>query len=113
MAIRKFPTGSSGESSASSQPAKPHRGQCELPHTIMHVRTTKTSLDYKRQFLCVLSEFELPNGRNTDTLVKEWHPVYPTAEVEVQALVGRPVTSVNLLEGIYVDEEGNVFQLLN
>ena len=30
-----------------------------------------------------------------------------------QTLHGRPVTCVNLQEGIYVDEEGNVFQLLD
>ena len=73
----------------------------------------QTKLDYKRDFLCVLSEFESPNEKNSCTLVKEWYPVHPTEEVEVRALVGRPVTATDSEEGLYVDEEGNVFQLLD
>ena len=73
----------------------------------------KNVLDYRSNFLCVLSEFGLQICRTTGTLVKEWYPVRPTEEVEVRALVGRPVTSVNQQEGLYVDEEGNVFQLLD
>jgi ERF superfamily len=71
----------------------------------------QTKLDYKRDFLCVLSEFEIPDGKNT--LVKEWYPVHRTEEVEARALVGRLVTATDSEEGLYVDEEGNVFQLLN
>ena len=37
--------------------------------------------------------------------------VHAAEEAEVRTLVGRRVTEVNSDEGIYVDEEGNVFQL--
>ena len=43
--------------------------------------------------------------------MKEWHPVHAAEEAEVRTLVGRPVTEVNSNEGIYIDEDGNVFQL--
>ena len=35
----------------------------------------------------------------------------PADEAEVATLLGRPLTEVDSDEGIYVDEEGNVFQL--
>src|SRR5258708_2653956 len=73
----------------------------------------QTKLDYKRDFLCVLSEFEIEDGESDRTLVKEWYPVHATEEVEALTLVGRPVTPTDSEEGIYVDEEGNMFQLLN
>jgi len=41
----------------------------------------------------------------------EWYPVREAAEAEVATLVGRSVTRVESGEGLYVDEEGNVFQL--
>jgi hypothetical protein len=72
-----------------------------------------TKLDYKRDFLCVLSEFKIQDEKNSCALVKEWYPIHPTEEVEARALMGRPVTVTDSEEGIYVDEEGNVFQLLN
>ena len=62
-----------------------------------------TSLDYRDGFLCVLIE----NGIEP----KKWFPISKTDYVEVQTLHGRSVTSVNLQQGIYVDEEGNVYQL--
>ena len=65
----------------------------------------KACLDYRYGFLCVLIE----NGIEP----KKWFPVSRTDYAEVQTLLGRPVTNVNLQEGIYVDEEGNVFQLLD
>lgn len=64
-----------------------------------------TSLDYRDGFLYVRIE----NGIEP----KKWLPISRTEDGEVQALVGRPVTSVNEQEGVYVDEEGNVFQLLD
>ena len=71
----------------------------------------KTILDYREDFLCVLTESEISNGPRGPVLVKEWHPIHAAEELEVRTLVGRPVTQVNSDEGIYVDEEGNVFQL--
>ncbi len=73
----------------------------------------KNVLDYRSNFLCVLAEFEAPGLSRNYTLAKEWYPVHATEEVEARALVGRPVTPTDSEEGIYVDEEGNVFQLLN
>ena len=63
----------------------------------------RASLDYRDRFLCVLVE----NGIEP----KKWYPISRTDYAEVQTLLGRPVTSINPQEGIYVDEEGNVFQL--
>ena len=74
---------------------------------------TKTSLDHRKDFLCVLSETEILDRKNNRNLVKEWYPVDPTDALEVQTLVGRPVTITDAEEGIYRDEEGNVFQLLD
>lgn len=73
----------------------------------------KNVLDYRSNFLCVLAEFEAPGLSRNYTLAKEWYPVHPMEEVEARALVGRPVTPTDSEEGLYVDEEGNVFQLLN
>ena len=69
----------------------------------------KTSLDYRNDFLCVLSESEAPDG----LLVREWYPIRETGRAEVDILCGCPVTEISGSEGVYVDEEGNVFQLLN
>ena len=64
------------------------------------------SLDYRNDFLCVLTEFETSEG-----LVREWYPVRNADQTEVQILCGRPVTKISSPEGVYVDEEGNIFQL--
>jgi len=40
-----------------------------------------------------------------------WYPVRAAEEAEVKTLLGRPLTEVDAKEGIYVDEEGTVFQL--
>jgi hypothetical protein len=71
----------------------------------------KTSLDYRKESLCVLAQYEVLDGRHPGTLVKEWYPIRPANEAESAALLGRPLTEVDSGEGIYVDEEGNVFQL--
>ena len=71
----------------------------------------KTSLDYRKDFLCVVSAFEVPDGRHGPTLVKEWYPVHPVEAAEAPAFVDRPVAVTDSEEGIYVDEEGNIFQL--
>ena len=71
----------------------------------------KTSLDYKKNFLCVLTESEISDRPRGAVLVREWHPVHAAEEAEVRTLVGRPVTEIDSDEGIYIDEEGNVFQL--
>ncbi len=70
----------------------------------------KTSLDHMKDFLCVLAKYEVLQG-HTETSVKEWYPVRPADKAEVATLLGRPLTEVDSDEGIYVDEEGRVFQL--
>ncbi len=65
----------------------------------------RASLDYRCSYLCVLIE----NGVEP----KKWFPVRRADYPEVQTLLSRPVTSVNQQEGVYVDEEGNVHQLLD
>ncbi len=71
----------------------------------------KTTLDYKKNFLCVLTESEILDGLRGAVLVREWHPVHAAEESEVRTLIERPGTEANPDEGIYTDEEGNVFQL--
>ncbi len=66
----------------------------------------KATLEYKDDFLCVVEKKDRATG-----LAKKWLQVRRADYAEVQTLLGRPVTSVNQQEGIYVDEEGNVYQL--
>jgi hypothetical protein len=73
--------------------------------------TMNPVLNYKKGFLCVLTESEVSDGPRGAVLVREWHPIHAAEEAEVRTLVGRPVTEANSDEGIYVNEEGNVFQL--
>jgi hypothetical protein len=67
----------------------------------------KTSLDYRKNFLCVLAEWRDFDG----SVAQEWFPVRKADQTEAQALVGRPVTPVDSGEGIYLDGQGNAFQL--
>src|ERR1039458_10813839 len=66
----------------------------------------KTTLEYKDVFLYVVEEKDGATGP-----AKKWLPVRRADYAEAQTLHGRPVTSVNQQEGVYVDEDGNVFQL--
>ena len=68
----------------------------------------KATLAYRDGFLNIVEE---ENGPTEST--KKWFQVRRAEYAEVQTVLGRPVTSVNLQEGIYVDEEGNPFQLLD
>jgi len=71
----------------------------------------KTTLDYKKDFLCVLAESDQKSAPAGGISLKQWYPVHRAEEAEVRALLGRPVTKADSAEGIYVDEEGNGFQL--
>jgi hypothetical protein len=71
----------------------------------------KGRLDYRKNFLCILIESEMSDGARGAMLVREWHPVHAAEEAEVRSLLGRPVTEAYSDQGIYIDEEGNVFQL--
>ncbi len=75
----------------------------------------KSSLDYLNGHLCILnvSEPGASNPGGASGSIREWYAVREAAEAEVATLVGRPVTRVESEEGLYVDEEGNAFQLLD
>ncbi len=63
------------------------------------------SLDYRNSFLCVLT--------NDGIHQKCWFPVMKAEYSEVHIYLGRPVKQIDPGKGTYVDEEGNVFQLLD
>src|SRR5271168_2988928 len=65
----------------------------------------KTILDFRNGFLCVLCQ----DGTDAD----RWLPVSRAERVEVHALIGRTLTEIDSSEGTYVDEEGNVYQLMD
>ncbi len=54
---------------------------------------------------CVLCQ----NGAEED----RWLPISRAEPVEACGLIGRPLTQIDASEGIYVDEEGNVYQLMD
>ncbi len=69
-----------------------------------------TRLAYREGLLCVLGE----RGSTRDsqpTRAKLWYPIRAAEEAEVRTLLGRAVAEVDPKEGIYVDEEGTVYQL--
>ncbi|MGA7873181.1 MAG: ERF family protein [Candidatus Binatus sp.] len=66
----------------------------------------KAILGCRDDFLYVVEEEDVATGSE-----KKWLRVRMADCAEAQTLEGRPVTSVNQQEGIYVDEEGNVYQL--
>jgi len=68
----------------------------------------KATLEYRNEFLCVAVEND-----SATRFVAEWKPVRRAEYAEVRTLLGRPVTSIDQREGIYIDEEGNVYQLMD
>jgi hypothetical protein len=74
----------------------------------------KSALDYRDGHLCVLNESELGvnNPYGPVGNLREWYPVREASEAEVAILIGRPVMRVTPDEGLYADEEGNPYQLL-
>jgi ERF superfamily protein len=81
-----------------------------LSKDLNEVTIMTPSLDYKNNFLCVLAQYEVLHG-HAETLVKEWYPVRQADDAEVATLLGRSLKEVDSDEGMYVDEEGNMFQL--
>jgi len=75
----------------------------------------KSTLDYLNGHLCILNESELgaSSSGGAPESICEWYAVREAAEAEVATLVGRPVTRIESEEGLYVDEDGSVFQLLD
>jgi hypothetical protein len=47
----------------------------------------KTILDFKNDFLCVLTESEVSDGPRRAVLAREWHAVHAAEEAEVRTLV--------------------------
>jgi hypothetical protein len=64
-----------------------------------------TTLDYRNTFLCICADDGIQQ--------KRWFPVVKAEHSEVRSLLGRPVSQLDQDKGSYVDEERNVFQLLN
>jgi ERF superfamily len=74
----------------------------------------KSTLDYRDGHLCILNESELRGGLGGALEgIREWYVVREAAEAEAATLIGRPVKHVEPDEGLYVDEEGNVYQLMD
>jgi hypothetical protein len=69
-----------------------------------------TRLAYREGFLCVLGERGSTESSESTT-AKLWYPIREAEEAEVGTLLGRPVTEIDAKEGIYIDEEGTVYQL--
>jgi hypothetical protein len=70
----------------------------------------RSRLAYRNGFLCVLGECASMEG-SEPIIAMLWYPVRRALEAEVATLLGRPLTELDSKEGIYVDEEGTVFQL--
>ena len=73
----------------------------------------KSTLDYLNGHLCILNESErgASSSAGAPGSIREWYAVREAAEAEVATLVGRPLTRVESGEGLYVDEDGNPYQL--
>jgi ERF superfamily len=73
----------------------------------------KSTLEYRNGHLCVLNRSKL-SPKNPEfplgTLC-EWYPVKEATEDEAAMLVRRTLITVEPDEGLYVDEEGNPYQL--
>jgi hypothetical protein len=69
-------------------------------------------LDYRDGHLCVVAERSSQEGSFSKT-ARLWYPVRKVEEAETRSLACRPVTEIDASEGIYVDEEGTVFQLVD
>ncbi len=73
----------------------------------------KSTLDYHDGHLCIVNESE-QDGHGPDggfATVREWYAVREAAEAEVATLVGRSVRQLVSGEGLYVDEDGEAYQL--
>ena len=71
----------------------------------------KISLDHKKDHLCVLFETEVQDRPHAASNLKAWYPVYPADRAEVASLLGRPLNRTDPEAGLFVDEEGNSYQL--
>ncbi len=69
-----------------------------------------TRLAYREGLLCVLVERGFTRD-SQPTRANLWYPIRAAEEAEVRTLLGRSLTEVDAKEGIYVDEEGTVYQL--
>jgi len=63
------------------------------------------TLDHRGEFLCVLSDIGIGPRKG--------FPICKNELEENLALLGRPLTAIAREEGSYIDEDGNVYQLMN
>lgn len=59
-----------------------------------------------RGFLCVVTE--VGTG---PTRIRRWWPIAKAARPEIRGLFGRPLIRIDSTEGIYIDEEGDTYEL--
>jgi len=75
----------------------------------------RATLDYHDGYLCVMTESDVSaadlNGPRA--VAREWYPIHRMTQAEAGPLMGRLLTAVDPDEGLYVDEEGQKFQLSN
>ncbi len=72
--------------------------------------TVKSFIDCYQNCPCLV--LEEPNQEQPDSHIRRsWYPLREVGLEKNHTLARRPVTQVNPLEGIYVDDEGNVYQL--
>jgi ERF superfamily len=72
----------------------------------------KSFIDSRQNTLCVVVEGVLPEFRDAG-VHRSWYPIHSTTNAESELLTGRLVIETDHCEGIYVDEEGNVYQLMD
>ena len=70
-------------------------------------------LDFREGHLCILNEIK-PNLKRRGVspgALREWYAVREATQAEVATLIGRPLRRVESNEGLYVDEDGEVYQV--
>ncbi len=76
---------------------------------------SRAMLDYHDGYLCVMTENNVgargPNG--PFAVAREWYPLHKMSETEAKPFTGRPLTGIDPDQGLYVDDEGQSFQLSN
>ncbi len=71
----------------------------------------KTNLDHRQDHLCVLFETERQDPPDAASGLRAWYPIYRADRAEVSSLIGRPLSRTDADEGLFVDEDGNAYQL--
>jgi hypothetical protein len=72
----------------------------------------KTFIDFYQDSLCVVIEEPTQNATGAGVR-RSWYPVRRATPAESQILTGRLTTQLDPSEGSYIDEEGNLYQLMD